>query len=372
MALAAAFVSAQAAVAARHTSFLSQAEKSRASMSRWSVIQSPNPPGGDVTLEGVSCVSATNCIAVGDDVRNGSTVVEQSSGQTWSIVDAPRGVGSHGVSCVSASDCTAVSPPSQWNGIDWSITPSSTPSDGSLAAVSCVSAVACTAVGLVGNDAGGSNNGNATAGHTLVEHWNGATWLIIHAPNPSAGGELNAVACVSPTDCMAVGNSFGSGGGRTNNKATLVEHWNGEKWSITPSPDRGVLHAVSCVSVTDCIAVGATGGGTLIERWNGQKWSVTHSLTASSGGGELSGVSCVSATGCTAVGTSVDAPVSGTDVNVTLVEHWNGKRWSIEHSPNPVGGGALDAVSCVSATRCVAVGLSTGGGGRTLVEQENG
>ena len=371
MVLAALLVATQFAVAARPMRAVSRAAKSLAvSASRWSIIHSPNPSGGEAELDGVSCVSATDCIAVGGDLRNGSTVVEHWSGKKWSIIHSPRGVGSGGVSCVSASDCTAVGPPSQWNGTVWSITPSPTPSDGSLAGVSCVSAVDCIAVGRIGNDAGGSTGGDDAAGHTLVEQWNGTKWSIVHAPNPSVGGALMGVSCVTAVDCTAVGNSFGVSDGHTYNKSALVEHWNGTKWSITLSKGGIALDGVSCVSATDCTAVGRGGSGTLVEHWNGKKWSIIHSLTPSSGGGGLDGVSCVSATDCTAVGFSIRAPISGPQVSTTLVEHWNGKKWSVIPSSNPSGGGVLLGVSCVSATHCAAVGFR-GSGPSTLVEQES-
>jgi hypothetical protein len=45
---------------------------------------------------------------------------------------------------------------------------------------------------------------------------------------------------------------------------------------------------------------------------------------------------------------------------VTLAERWNGRRWSIERTPNPAGAKAseLEAVSCAPATTCTAVGHS--------------
>jgi hypothetical protein len=65
---------------------------------------------------------------------------------------------------------------------------------------------------------------------------------------------------------------------------------------------------------------------------------------------------------CTAVG-EFGAP-AGT---LALAERWNGKTWAIQPTPNPPRGnlpGAvayLTAVSCPSATACVAVGQSNAG-----------
>src|SRR4029077_12475331 len=105
-------------------------------------------------------------------------------------------------------------------------------------------------------------------------------------------------------------------------------------WSVVPSPDGGafgdVLGGVSCVSAAACAAVGsyATKDGTartLVESWNGARWSVVPSPNPGTGDDALESVSCVSATACTA---------AGMHVNRTLIESWNGARWSVVPSPN--------------------------------------
>jgi hypothetical protein len=154
-------------------------------------------------------------------------------------------------------------------------------------------------------------------------------------------------------------------------------------WSVVPSPSRGtdsLLSGVSCVSATACAAVGdyATNGGpgrTLIESWNGTKWSVVPSpnRAGSNGGTILYAVSCVSATACTAAG-SYTHTSTNTSIDRTLIESWNGTKWSVVPSPNRAGsngGSFLDGVSCVSATACSATGYYPAGGRRkTLIESE--
>src|SRR5438132_14227897 len=57
-------------------------------------------------------------------------------------------------------------------------------------------------------------------------------WSIV--PSPSVSGApynfLNAVACVSPSDCWAVGDYAAA------KFQTLIEHWDGTSWSIVTSP----------------------------------------------------------------------------------------------------------------------------------------
>jgi hypothetical protein len=53
---------------------------------------------------------------------------------------------------------------------------------------------------------------------------------------------------------------------------------------------------------------------------------------------------------------------------VTLAARWNGKSWSLLHTPNvprPALNSMLDAISCASPTACIAVGNSDRGIGKT-------
>src|SRR5438105_3149078 len=55
---------------------------------------------------------------------------------------------------------------------------------------------------------GVSYNTERTLGSTLIEHWNGSRWSVVPSPNPSSSvNKLNAVAAVSPNDVWAVGSA---------------------------------------------------------------------------------------------------------------------------------------------------------------------
>ena len=77
-----------------------------------------------------------------------------------------------------------------------------------------------------------------------------------------------------------------------------------------PSPNAGTiedqLFSVSCVSGSDCVAVGRTKAGsvweTLVTVWDGIEWSIVSSPNAGNLGDELFSVSCVSGSDCVAVG----------------------------------------------------------------------
>jgi hypothetical protein len=341
----------------------------------WSVVPTPNRVGpSNGSLNAVSCVSASLCFAVGSSAgaitsdNPTATLIESWNGTKWSIMKSPtEGTDSslEGLSCTSASACMAVGQyeipvagaepeprtlTESWNGSAWSIVPSATPATStelSLDAVSCESATACTAVG--------DSFDNGVGVVTLIESWNGSTWSIVPSPTPAGAStvELNGVSCVSATACVAVGRSLST----TDVVTTLAESWNGSTWSIVPSPNKNLIYnglaGVSCVAATSCIAVGYYGPGpdsasSLVESWNGSTWSVVPSP-----GGNLTGVSCVSATSCTAVGYG-----GSINASTTLAESWNGSKWSIVPSPNRGTGNrnVLAGVSCSSASACVAVG----------------
>jgi hypothetical protein len=157
-----------------------------------------------------------------------------------------------GVSCPARRVCVAVGQrpdgvllAERWNGRKWTV--QHLTGHGLLSSVSCTSAAACTAVG-----------GN------LAERWNGRTWVrqLLAVPAGAAAIVLQSVACTSGRSCTAAGYSDTNGG-----RHTLAEAWNGTKWSVQATPDRGPLASISCRPGGECFAVGETNSGrTLIER----------------------------------------------------------------------------------------------------------
>ena len=161
-------------------------------------------------------------------------------------------------------------------------------------------------------------------------------WAIVTSPNTSATqtNYLYGVTCVSASDCWAVGD-YDSG---SLVLQTLIEHWDGTLWAIVSSPNASVtltnsLTGVTCVSASDCWAVGyyiANKVQTLIEHWNGTSWAIVSSpntvIPQSNG---LAGVTCASASDCWAVGYYING-----STYQTLIERWDGTSWAIVSSPN--------------------------------------
>jgi hypothetical protein len=353
----------------------------------WGIQAAPRPAGAMRALLGpVSCTSPTQCVAVGYSATPEGiehTLADVRHGTTWTISptpNVPNAVASvlNGVACFSSTACVAVGASTNnsdtefvltevWNGTRWLIHGASLPGGAlwsELEQVSCASASACTAVG--------SYIANNHVQDTLVEYWNGTSWRVGNSPNPvgAIGSTLHSVSCTSATACTAVGYTAR----RTGGTFVLAEAWDGTKWTIqtTPVPVGGAsykwseLDGVSCLTSTACMAVGdyalsdAQPFAGLAESWNGKTWTlqrVPHPVGSSLS--PLTGVSCTGLSSCTAVGKSATSART-----VTLAEVWDGSAWNIDLPPNPAGAGLSDLadVSCISATACTAAGYAGTGG----------
>ena len=362
-----------------------------AASSSWTIVASPSPAKTDQTfLDGAACAASSaarsvapspaTCFGVGSYLTSTGHVrglIERWRGSGWTVAPSADKPGALvtalvAVACAKPTSCLAVgntresaaSPTAtlseRWNGTRWSIVASAQPRGATgayLNSVSCTSATNCDAVG--------SFTSAYSSVSSLVEHWNGSRWSIVPSPNaPHASSTvLNGVSCTgaATVTCWAVGSYATSPTG--NPFFTVTERMQHGKWTIVASPNvkathPSALNAVSCTGATSCTAVGVWQhgfGATLVEHWNGAHWAVVPSanpprFTFS----QLVGVSCVSATSCVAAGTYA----SGTPSDSTLIERWNGSRWTVDTSPNPSNGqtSSLAAVACAGASRCFAVG----------------
>jgi hypothetical protein len=199
-------------------------------------------------------------------------------------------------------------------------------------------------------------------------------WTVVATPNPSTEANyLSAATAIAPNDVWAVGTAYQSSG----SAGTLTEHWDGSAWkavrSPNPHPGYNELFAVDAISAGDVWAVGYTLGiqyvdeKTLIEHWNGARWSAVPSPNLGSNANILNGVSAVAADDIWAVGRGNS---TSTQRGRPIVQHWDGTTWALVPSPSTGGGFAeLTAVVALSSDDVWAVGYR---GSRTLIEHWNG
>lgn len=285
----------------------------------WKIQNTPDPAqaanGTRMALDGVSCVSALFCEAVGQSSSPIGGGAEVWHGTKWALQAVPGGPLTS-VSCTSPKFCVAVGGNGHvdtWNGKSW-LWAASTSGFTSLSSVACVSASFCEATGAgpAGDEA---------------ERWNGKSWSAQSTPTPANGSSpaLSAVSCAAVTYCETVGSYTNS----SFSVAPLAEVWKGTGWAVQPVPDPAAssvagsasLSGVWCTSAKSCTAVGQysllVSNFTLGEVWNGASWSQRPTASVPyAGQNSLSGVSCRASNVCTAVGVTDDAG----QVTATLIE----------------------------------------------------
>jgi hypothetical protein len=355
-----------------HTSALALADSWNGSA--WSAHNPVNPAGAvSAVLASVSCVSTSDCLAVGSYELSGNNIAplaESWNGASWTLLTLPAGYSLTGVACFGAGSCIAVGNQSSgtlalsWNGTAWQVLPAP---PGSPVAIWCAAASDCM-----------------TVGGASAASWNGSSWTSLSVPDSSAS--LDSVSCVSASACMAVGTatddasySMSWNGSRwqshrvsqldqsaavscsaasrcqavggyltsADDQAILATAWNGSAWRQRPAQAQpgASLQDVSCVSAADCMAVGSTGRQPLAERWNGRTWRITPTPIVANGIPE-DAVSC-RGRDCLAIGRGL------------VAEWWNGSRWRLKTvpRPSPFYSGELSDVSCATATYCLVTGF---------------
>jgi hypothetical protein len=332
-------------------------------------------------LGSVSCARATECFAAGSFIPGAlgnqyRPLIERFNGTRWSVAPAAvpaRPVQLFGVSCASATDCVAVGTEyshllgatfaEHWNGTQWTVTPVPVPpnaKDSELNGVSCTGDGSCMAVGV-------ENFNTDRTPAAIAERWDGTRWTVVPVPGPASSVSiLTGVSCAAASDCTADGGYAPLPGGYP--ESTLTEHWNGTGWRIVPSPDPAharlsALFAVSCPPGGGCLATGdfftVSQGNynshNLAERWNGAQWSlVLAPAPQATSQNQLNGVSCAMAGACMAVGYDLSAG----GLMIPLAESWDGHRFSVLTAPSPPGSAAgLVGVSCPGSRVCVAAGF---------------
>jgi hypothetical protein len=152
----------------------------------------------------------------------------------------------------------------------------------------------------------------------------------------------------------------GSSGPSPTEAHAVIERYNGSGWAMENSPAAPAGHGyallgVSCVSTVDCWAVGTdsvTGGSApLVEHYDGRGWSVI-GVPAGAAVAGLRAVACATPTDCWTVGWMGTSPTS------PLVEHLDDTAWMVSQPPSVPGSGdaTLNAVTCLPDGECWTVG----------------
>jgi hypothetical protein len=162
---------------------------------------------------------------------------------------------------------------------------------------------------------------------TLIEHWDGRRWRVVPSPNQD-DGSIQGVSAISSNDVWAVGASY-VGFSEVSSARALVEHWDGKAWTRVPGPNTDGLGAYSGIIGT----VATIGPRDIwiswdnhVFRWDGRAWTELHPAGR--------------------VLPLADRGPRGVWAGGTALSNWDGKRWTrIAMKPGLPKGSAFNAVA---------------------------
>lgn len=370
----------------------------------WTRLPLPGVPTRGDDLNAVSCVTSSYCVAAGRKASRPSAVA--IDGSTTTELHPPGSPWLDAVSCSGVAVCTAMATDGSFvryeNGT-WTSEPGAFDTNAivvfSRAGLACSDDHQCVAASTVYERG---------ADVPAAEHWSdGATWErddLSVRPGASTS-YLEAVRCPIAQQCVTVGAKPIGGLSVPIADVQVGGSWRATTLPVPPGTDGLVMPFVAfdCGAPGDCTAVydaqlpegGSSDYAPLVERWADGRWSA-QLLDPPPGLQNLfiSGVSCPAAGYCVLVGSARDGfdahPVAGamvdgvvrwmavpaeSDAGLRAVSCWRaGDCWAIGRSDSGntawrlsgghwllAGGmaaldGALLALSCSSATRCMAVG----------------
>jgi hypothetical protein len=270
--------------------------------------------GSTPQLSGVSCPTATQCMAVGSNGASlpgsGVVITTSDAGATWSAASSPQNaLVVSSVTCASPSDCTAIvsDGTSTWSahspdfGQSWQ-------QEGNLPSpfqpendLTCVAGGICLDAGYVP-----TTNGHGQ-GAVAVSADGGQTWTL--ASVPAGLGVLQSTACPTTSLCLAAGTTGTTVSDVVPAKGLLLRSTDGgHTWeqSSGPLPVEDV-YAMDCPSADQCAMVGTfwfglpeVGVGSVAQSTDAG--ATFHSSLTSYTPITLTAVDCPSASTCIAVG----------------------------------------------------------------------
>jgi photosystem II stability/assembly factor-like uncharacterized protein len=236
---------------------------------------------------------------------------------------------------------------------------------GTLVAVTCPTATTCFAVG--GGRRGGPTGGSPAS---IITSTNGGdTWALAYSAPTS---QLSAIACADATACMVVGSTD------TGQPVALHTVDGGRHWSQESLPDQvGTLEAVACASPTVCVAGGylyftaskPVIGPTIVRTTNGG--STWGTVSVPTGLSVIYTVVCPTTSVCFVAGSGPGS--EATEPSIVAKSTDGGETWS---TPIVLRGPGLGSIVCIDVEECVGIifaeGTTSLGQGRGATTSDGG
>jgi hypothetical protein len=290
--------------------------------SSWELRQLPVGEPVHSFLQGVSCPSASLCVAAGENGAIASSTNPTGGSGAWQIV-RPHDFAQEADSC---------RPPLPWEPEGESSCPSDRYLHRGVRAISCPSPGLCVAVA----DDGFVYSSTDPTGPA-------ESWRLADLDGSERDTHLESVSCPDPGFCVAV-----SGGTNTAGKVLTSGDPTGptSAWRVTQLDESLDLHAVSCLDRDFCLAVAAK--GRILRSTNPGGGPAAWEEVGTPGGlGDLDAVSCVDLDGFLCL-----AGNAGGNILTTATPVAGAADWKEANGGSSV---QITSISCASASRCAAV-----------------
>lgn len=321
--------------------------------------------------DGITCPNANFCLATGQNqttttagtkLTNGpatSEVLETNDGNDWHNVIVAGLARLLGVSCPTSSFCEGVGTATNGTGLafgatisgnSWTIASQTLPPGvnvSELSSVACISSSQCYAVGY--GIAGSTRSG-------VMFAFNGTSWSTV----TTAGVDMMiSIACPSSTACIVDANNTA-----TPVPAPVLYTFNIGTSTFTPaslSPNPSTLTQIACGPLTSglCVVTGAAGGTAeaYVSPDMGATWLTVGGMPA--GPSTLGTPTCTSTTACI-VADNAPSTSTGQILDFTATTVGPSTTWASAAATIPAGVLSISGVACSSATSCVAAGQTSG------------
>jgi hypothetical protein len=192
----------------------------------------------------------------------------------------------------------------------------------------------------------------------LVFHWDGRRWSASSAALADGIPPfLTSIAALGSDDVWAVGYSM------PNYSRAIAEHWDGHDWRSVPTPDPGDavgarFTSAFALATDDVWAVGwryfPDSQVTLIEHWDGRGWTMVPSPNVGKADDNfLQAVAATSHQDVWAAGYHYP-PAEG--LMGPVIQHWEGSHWNLLPTPTYPSDHGLNGMAAVGPQDVWAVG----------------
>lgn len=198
------------------------------------------------------------------------------------------------------------------------------------------------------------------SGDCGLMHWNGVHWTVVSYAVPGGSAEQSgngAVAADRRGDAWLAGSTYDAAG----DMEAFIDHWDGRRWTVVPTPDLGTQYSFDAVGAQgpdDVWVAGTDYTGDMLDNpqpeqlillhWNGTSWTRTTQPATGDATNRVTGMLIQGPGSVWVVGWGKVLP-DGDQNRLSLALHWDGRTWT--STATPAGPGPLYGLTTADHTQ---------------------